>query len=482
MEPCAVLHITSLHGGGVDRHVRDIARGLQRAQLVWHAGDAAEVLEVAGVPRYLALDPAAVERGADRLADFLRHARVGLVHAHSLARAARRRSALAAERLGVRTLATLHDVLFLRREGFEPGAPPEPDPAWLAETSAFLRAAAAVVAPSEYIAGLARAHVPGLEVTVIPNGTAPSAPASPGAGARAEFAARGTKRVAAVIGAIGPHKGSAVLDELDALLAGTDIAIVVIGYLDTQVEPGWRGEHLFVHGAYREADVGALLAAYGARLALFPNRVPESFSYALSEAWEAGLPALVPGVGALAERVLEHGGGWVFPVDAGAREIAAALDAHLRGGGARVESGQHRVPRIEDMTRSLDALYARFGLDAAAPVDARAPGIQELLARNLDGTVFREELARLADELAQVRAGLETERGQARRFETEARAWIAKLEGDIAKLQAELAVEVEARRKFAGENAELRVNKEALDRLPGLLRRLLLRRARDARG
>jgi len=475
MEPCAVLHITSLHGGGVDRHVRDLARGLARPQLVWHAGDAAEVLEVPGAPRYLALDPAAVDREGERLARFLRHARVGLVHAHSMARAARRRSAQTARRLGVRTVATLHDVLFLRREGFEPGAPAEPDPAWLAETSAFLRDAAAVVAPSGYIAGLAREHVPGLEVAVIPNGTAPARAAREVA-ARPEFAARGCRRVAAVIGAIGPHKGSALLDEIEPLLRATDIAIVVIGYLDTQVEPGWRGARLFVHGAYRESDVGALLAAYGARLALFPNRVPESFSYALSEAWDAGVPALVPDAGALAERVRAHGGGWVLPAQAGAREIAAALDRHLTAGGARVESGHHRVPRIEDMTRSLDALYA------AAPVDAQAPGVQELLARNLDGTVFREELARLADELAQVRAGLEAERGQARRFETEARAWIAKLEGDIARLQAELATEVGERRRFAEENAELRVNKEALDRLPSLLGRLLLKKVRDARG
>ena len=481
MEPCAVLHITSLHGGGVDRYVRDIARSLARPQLVWHAGDAAEVLEVPGAPRYLALDPAAVDRDGGRLAEFLRHSRVGLVHVHSMTRAVRRRAAETAGRLGVRTLATLHDVLFLRREGFEADAPRTPDPEWLAETSAFLRSAAAVVAPSEYIAGLAREHVPGLEVTVIPNGTAPALATRP-AEPRPEFAARGHKRVAAVIGAIGPHKGSAVLDELDPLLRAAGIAVVVIGYLDTQVEPGWRGANLFVHGAYRDTELGALLAAYGARIALFPNRVPESFSYALSEAWDAGLPALVPDAGALAERVRQHGGGWVLPAGAGAREIAAALDRHLHPDGARVESGQQRVPRIEDMTRSLDALYARFGLDAAAPVDAHAPGIQELLAKNLDGTVFREELARLADELAQMRAGLEAERGQARRFETEARAWIAKLEGDVARLQAELAVEVEARRKFAEENAELRVNKEALDRLPDLLRRLLLKRVRDARG
>ncbi len=244
-----------------------------------------------------------------------------------------RAHALDCAALGVRYVATLHDILFLRREGFEPGAPREPDPAWLAETSAFLRDAAAVVAPSEYIAGLAREHVPGLEVTVIPNGTA-TARTNGQAGARAggqvearpQFVARGFTHVAAVIGAIGPHKGSA--DARGARAArceGTDIAIVVIGYLDTQVEPGWRGDHVFVHGAYGDDEVAGLLRAYGAELVLFPNQVPESFSYALSDAWSAGLPVLVRPTGALAERVERHGGGWLLPQGFGAAEVAAAL-------------------------------------------------------------------------------------------------------------------------------------------------------------
>jgi septation ring formation regulator EzrA len=108
--------------------------------------------------------------------------------------------------------------------------------------------------------------------------------------------------------------------------------------------------------------------------------------------------------------------------------------------------------------------------------------VQALLAKNLDGALFREELARLADELVQLREGLEEERGQAAAFEKEARAWIAKLEQDVASLKAELEREVEARRAFAEENRRLREASEALQRLPGLLRRYLLKRVRDARG
>ena len=126
------------------------------------------------------------------------------------------------------------------------------------------------------------------------------------------------------------------------------------------------------------------------------------------------------------------------------------------------------------MTRSLDALYARHSIDPTPPVDVEAPAIQSLLAKNLDGALFREEVARLADEVAQLRRSIETERGNAK-------TWIEKLEGDVAALQAELAREVEARRTFAEENRQMRDARDAFERLPSLLRRILLRKIRDAR-
>ncbi len=489
MTDCAVLHVASLPGGGVDRHVRDIARGSARRHLVWHVADTADAIEIPAERRILALEPAAVEREAAQLERWLRAQGVGIVHAHSVAPAARARASWAGRALGVPLVVTLHDILFLRREGFEPGASAAPDPAWLARTAAFARAAAAVTAPSHYLAALARAHVPGLEVAVIPNGSPPQ-----GAGraldARAEFAAREPRHVAAVLGAIGPHKGSAVLDALEHALAGSDIAIVVIGYLDAQLLPGWRGEHLYVHGTYDDADVAALLRAYGAELALFPNRVPESFSYALSDAWSAGVPALVPAEGALGERVAGNEGGWTLGARADAGEIAQALRRIFSDSAsaerARVKSrlahpDPLRVPSLESMNRSLEALYARFGIDPGAPLDLGSAPVQRLLATSLDGALFREELARLADEQVQLRAGLAAERANFARFETESRAWIAKLEGDIAALQSELAREVESRRAFAQENEQLRDHRAALELLPGLLRRLLLKKVRDAR-
>jgi hypothetical protein len=479
-----------MHGGGVDRYVRDIVHALPRPQMIWHASARAEILELPGERRSLAFDVAALERDAGTIARFLRARGVGILHVHSITRAVRARAAALARPLGLRTIATLHDVMFLRADALEPDAPAGADPSWIAETSQFLRSAAAVLAPSDYVANLARHHMPDLAVEVLPNGSPPRRSVSH-AMSRPQFAAGRPRHTVAVLGAIGPHKGSAVLAELGPYLAGSGIAIVVIGYLDAQVTAGWRGEHLFVHGPYHDEDLPALLRSYGVRLGLFPNRVPESFSYALSDLWDAAVPVLVPSEGALAERVRRHGGGWILPPGAGASEIAQALRTHLSPDHApelaRVESDlaradDARVPRLDAMTRSLDALYARFGIDATPPVDVESPAIQALLAKNLDAVLFRVELSRMADEYVQLMEGLEAERAERAKFAEESRAWIAKLEEDVARLQAELAREVEARRAFADDNAKLRDSAAALELLPSLLRRLLLKKIRDARG
>jgi hypothetical protein len=138
------------------------------------------------------------------------------------------------------------------------------------------------------------------------------------------------------------------------------------------------------------------------------------------------------------------------------------------------------------MTRSLDALYRRFALDPAVPADPAAAPAQALLAANLDASLFRVELARLADELVQVQQGLDAERARAAQFESESRSWIGKLQGDLARVQADLGREVAQRQQAEQERFELTQKvahlEAALTRLPRFLVDYLLRHARDARG
>ncbi len=487
----AVLHVTSLLGGGVDRHVRDIVRATRGPHLVWHVGDSAEVIEDPAQERYVVLDPARVDAAPRTMAQWLASRSVGIVHAHSLGAKARARMDAVRPALDARAVATLHDVLFLRPDALEEGASPAPDAAWLEANTRFLRSADAVLAPSDFIAGLARQHIEGLDVRVVPNGVQRPR-ASPSAAVRPEFAAHRPEHVVAVLGAIGPHKGSEALEALAGELTGTGIGIVVIGYLDRQILPGWRVPGtFFIHGAYADEEVPSLLAAYGARLALFPNRVPESFSYALSDIWSCGVPVLASPLGALGERIARHGGGWLLPPDFDAQAIAARLRELFSARGAaeraRVEShlshdDPERVPPLAAMARSLDALYDRFGLDARRPLeDADPAALGKLVAANLDGSLFRAELARLADEYGQEARAHAATNAAARRFETETHEWIAKLDRDIASLNAELEREVAERRRLGGENAQLAIHKAAFDLLPGVLRKILLKKILDAR-
>jgi glycosyltransferase involved in cell wall biosynthesis len=498
MTASAILHVTSLFGGGVDRHVRDIVRTVARPQLIWHAGKGVDVIEEAG--RFVPLAAGSI---GEALAGWLRSRRVGLVHLHQFTRAPRERAEWACRILGVPRISTLHDVLFLNAGAFSADDPLAPDPAWLAETSRVLRESQAVLAPSRFLADLAARHVPGLAVDVVPNGTVEPLSDQPISNQirssnlirngliRKGFARERPGRVVALLGALGPHKGSDLVEEIAARLEGSDIALVVIGYLDRQLYPGWRiPGRLYVHGAFAEGDAPGLLRAYGASLVVLPNTVPESFSYALSDAWTAGVPVLAAPRGALAERIGAHGGGWLLPepfdADSVAREIRALAGGEREAERARVQLAlakpdSGRIPPLDEMTRSLDAFYARFRLDPQAPGSADAQAIESLVARNLDGALFRTELVRLCDELEQTLSDLKATQERAAAFETEARGWIAKLEADVRAVQEELRNSTEAREALAKEADLLRLNKEALERLPSPLRRLLLKLAFDAR-
>lgn len=485
-----VLHVTSLLGGGVDRHLRDIARSVPGRHLLWHVGEDAEVLESPTERRFEVLDPKRVDAQPEALAALLRAEGVALVHQHSSLHAASERALQAERALGVKRIVTLHDVLFLRPDAFEAAPGAAPDAAWLDRKSKALRDAAAVIAPSAFIAERARSSIAGLRVDVVPNGSPPPPPAKTLA-PRPAFLAHKPRHVVAVLGAIGPHKGSEIVEALPPQLEHTDIGIVVIGYLDRQLYPGWRVPgRLFVHGAYSDEDVPALLRAYGAQIALFPNQVEESFSYALSDIWSAGLPVLAAPLGALAERVRQCGCGWLLPDGFTAHDVAAKLRhlfAHTGPSGlAEVESALSRpdparVPALADMARSLDAFYRRHAIDPAAPASGGDEARQRLLAASIDGSVFRQEMVRLSDEFEQVKAALDGERGRVEQFERESREWMAKLQADVDALKSELEREVAERRRLGQENVQLQIHKDAFDLLPQLLRKLLLKKILDAR-
>jgi O-antigen biosynthesis protein len=118
-----------------------------------------------------------------------------------------------------------------------------------------------------------------------------------------------------VVGALGREKGGEMLERIAALAEQRNLPLRFVMLGDTHRLGGPQslyGDHLFVHGGYRREELPSLLRRYRVMLAAFPAIGPETFSLTLSEVWACGLPALVPDLGALAERVRDTGAGWIL--------------------------------------------------------------------------------------------------------------------------------------------------------------------------
>jgi len=501
----AVLHISSAPGGGVDRYLRDIAAGTPYPHIALHVGRTVDIVEDLARGAFWPV-PADAARVADVIA-----ATTALVHLHSVDARSRAWAQALRDRSALPLVTTLHDVSFAHPDAFirlEPGV----NAAWAREVASLLTASNAVIAPSAFIRDLAREAMPGVDPFVIAPGipeaiiTDQALPPS--------FLSRRPREVVAVVGAIGPHKGSALLEPIAQGLAAMNRALVVIGYTDTRLAPGWVAPGLFVHGPYIDAALPGLLAAYAPRVVLFPNRLAESFSYTLSEVWACGIPVIVPDEGALGERVRTRGGGWLLPPRFDAAAAIALLERVSGPAGGeewrQVKSGivphSESVPDLDGMTRGVAAVYARFGIAPSALEPPDLSALQPLLAANLNGLVFREELVHLCEALANstetARAASTEAQAQTQhardvqawadklqRDVDEARAWAAKLEHDVATLTDQLAARdrdmqalTDAVAQLRAELARLAVPSAAFGMLPSLVQRILLRRVHRERG
>ena len=189
-------------------------------------------------------------------------------------------------------------------------------------SAADLARARAVIVPSADVARRVVRHAPAVRPVIQPWEDDP--PFAPPSVRRREA---GPVRVA-VIGAIGQEKG------YDVLLAcarhsaarALNLAFTVIGYTeddDTLMATG----RVFVTGEFTRNEARSLIEAQRAQLAFLPSIWPETWCYALSDAWSAGLSAAVFDIGTPAERVRSAGRGWVLPLGL---PPAVVCDALLR--------------------------------------------------------------------------------------------------------------------------------------------------------
>ena len=440
-----VLHAVPANGGGVDRYVRDICA--HRTQdCILHIVREQCVFETVATERLIPIDYAdmasAVSSGA--------LGRPALVHAHSTLAPVRDRVRQLCQALAIGYVVTLHDIDFA-------AAAVDVGDGEREARLAFVSEAAARVVPSQFIAnvllGALGTSAPGqlIENGVDAAGLTDTALRTLDSGADAPFQI-------AVIGALGPHKGLSFLLEVVAALPAA-LRVVLVGYADGQLTPGWlQQDRLWVHGAFESQQLATIVRHYGVALAFFPNQQPESYCYALSDGWCAGLPALGPASGAIGDRIVSTGAGWTFDPASSPKEVARGVVAYLSGVGEKKLAVQRAVERLVApavMVERLGHVYEKNMKTTHEPPQL-AP-LNAVAATQLNGRFFRGELQRLSGDLAfsqtqiaQVNASLHSLTDE---FDGRG-AWIATLEKNLADTQAELR-RVEAARQAEHAAAEL---------------------------
>jgi GT2 family glycosyltransferase/glycosyltransferase involved in cell wall biosynthesis len=168
---------------------------------------------------------------------------------------------------------------------------------------------------------------------------------------------KGAIRVA-ILGSLSIAKGANLVRDLLSLIQieSVNVSIRVIGSSQGLIRPRFNYSE---SGAYKESQLDEFLEAANADVILFPGRIPETYSYTLSEAIRSGLPILAPDVGAFPERLAHYPLGRIYNHLTDAREVLTHI-LNLYDTELALESSQISPPK----TRSVASFYKHFYLKA----------------------------------------------------------------------------------------------------------------------
>ncbi|MGO8949657.1 MAG: glycosyltransferase [Ktedonobacterales bacterium] len=130
------------------------------------------------------------------------------------------------------------------------------------------------------------------------------------AGSRSLLKLKPSRLRVAFIGYDAPQKGSTLIQGIVDGCLDDPITFVSIGDIGKAAE---GRENIVFTGRYSREEVTGLIKQYEVDAVIVPSLWPETYCYTLSEAWMAGVPAIVGPHGAQAERVAETGAGFVVP-------------------------------------------------------------------------------------------------------------------------------------------------------------------------
>ena len=115
-----------------------------------------------------------------------------------------------------------------------------------------------------------------------------------------------------MLGVLANHKGAHLVASVAMAADPARLEIQVIGDMDANF-PAAARERMTIHGRYQEGELPALLANYRPHVIWFPAPWPETYSFTLSAAIDAGLPIVASEIGAFPERLAGRPLTWLIP-------------------------------------------------------------------------------------------------------------------------------------------------------------------------
>ena len=220
-----------------------------------------------------------------------------------------------------------------------------------------------------------------------------------------------------VAGQLSDAKGRDVLaaSAREAAARGLQMEFHLIGYPLGPL-PTLEEAPLIVHGAYNEADLPLMLHNLAPHLAWFPARWPESWSYTLTTCMRAGLPIAAPMLGAFPERLSAWRWSVLLPLDMQAADVNDALirfaERHLvtlEPPAARsmqpVSSQLFDYRRNYLVPQERPPLVADEGLDADLLTD-RTPPRRPFALLQSSSQPLSDQLVRLREENDRLHGGI----------------------------------------------------------------------------
>lgn len=162
-------------------------------------------------------------------------------------------------------------------------------------------------------------------------------------------------------GNVNEAKGAALVAELARLDSSELFEFHLLGDVGRPLERA----RVVRHGRYARHEFAARVAAIRPHFGAIFSIWPETYCHTLTELWAAGVPVVALDLGAVGERIREHGGGWLLPVGSAEdvyRELVRLtrdVEGHLErlSEVSRWQRGHGRVHDTRAMARRYAAIY-----------------------------------------------------------------------------------------------------------------------------